>query len=169
MKVIKHKDRWYLQSDTGYKEILLSTDTDLINDGVQAIEDDFLEWFVKNPSCEFVEVEKSNLLNTSRTYLGVDKHKIIIPHEEPKQETIEEAAERNCISITHPYCDREKEMFFKGANWQAERMYSEEDMKQFAFECVANFLSNNDNKVEIKLVDVIIDRLNFQFKQFKNK
>jgi hypothetical protein len=51
----------------------------------------------------------------------------------------------------------------------AERMYSEEDMKQFAFECVANFLSNNDNKVEIKLVDVIIDRLNNQFEQFKKK
>jgi hypothetical protein len=59
--------------------------------------------------------------------------------------------------------------FLKGAKWQAERMYSEEDMKQFAFECVANFLSNNDNKVEIKLVDVIIDRLNNQFKKFKKK
>jgi DUF1680 family protein len=59
-----------------------------------------------------------------------------------------------------------------GANWQQEqnkKMFSEEDLKQFAFECVANFLSNNDNQVEIKLVDVIIDRLNNQFKQFKNK
>jgi hypothetical protein len=42
MKVIKHKDRWYLQSDTGYKEILLSTDPDLIKDSVQAIDDEFL-------------------------------------------------------------------------------------------------------------------------------
>ena len=42
-------------------------------------------------------------------------------------------------------------------------------MKQFAFECVTNFLSNNHNEVEIKLVDVIIDRLNNQFEQFKNK
>jgi hypothetical protein len=44
------------------------------------------------------------------------------------KETIEEAAERNCISITHPYCDREKKMFFKGVKWQAERMYSEEEV-----------------------------------------
>ncbi len=53
--------------------------------------------------------------------------------------------------------------------WQAERMYSEEDMKQFAWQCVANFLSNRDNKVERKLVDVIIDRNNLEFEQFKKK
>jgi hypothetical protein len=52
---------------------------------------------------------------------------------------------------------------------QNSRMYSEEDMKQFAFECVANFLSNDDNKVEIKLVDVVIDRVNTKFEQFKKK
>lgn len=57
MKVIKHKDKWYLQSDTGYKEILLSTDDLLIKDGVQAINDEFLEWFCsKNRKVDFVEV-----------------------------------------------------------------------------------------------------------------
>jgi hypothetical protein len=39
------------------KKIILTTDQELINDGVQAIDDEFLEWFVKNPSCEFVEVK----------------------------------------------------------------------------------------------------------------
>ena len=34
-------------------KIILATDQDLINDGVQAIQDDFLEWFVKNPSCQY--------------------------------------------------------------------------------------------------------------------
>ena len=47
--------------------------------------------------------------------------------------------------------------------------YSEEDMKQYAFQCVANFLSNNDNKVEIELVEIIIDRNKNVFEQFKNK
>jgi hypothetical protein len=70
------------------KKIILTTDVDLIADGVQAIDDEFLEWFVKNPSCEEVEVEKSNLLNTSRTYLGVDKYKIIIPQEEFRKKHI---------------------------------------------------------------------------------
>ena len=41
------------------------------------------------------------------------------------KETLEEAAIINCESITHPYCDREKSMFIKGAEWQADRMYSE--------------------------------------------
>ena len=32
------------------KKIILTTDQDLINDGVQAIDDEFLGWFVKNPN-----------------------------------------------------------------------------------------------------------------------
>jgi len=37
------------------KKIILTTDPQLIADGVQAIDDEFLEWFVKNPNCEEVE------------------------------------------------------------------------------------------------------------------
>jgi len=69
-----------------YQKIILTTDQDLIKDGVQAIDDEFLEWFVKNPSCEEVEVE----MNQGRYYdYGGNVHitnayKIIIPKEEPK-------------------------------------------------------------------------------------
>jgi hypothetical protein len=83
-----------------------------------------------------------------------------------KQETLEEAAER---LYPEEWDWREREIFIAGARLQQQRMYSEEDMKQFAFECVGKFLSNDDNKVEIKLVDVIIDRLNKHFEQFKKK
>ena len=38
------------------KKIVLTTDQDLIKDGVQAISNDFLEWFIKNPSCDSVKV-----------------------------------------------------------------------------------------------------------------
>ena len=65
-----------------------------------------------------------------------------------------------------------KAVFQDGGKWEQEQdknKYSEEDMKQFAFECVANFLSNDDNKVEIKLVDVVIDRVNVKFEKFKKK
>ena len=55
------------------------------------------------------------------------------------------------------------------AKWQQDQSYNEADMKQFAFECVAKFVSNDDNKLEIKLVDVIVDRLDNHFGQFKNK
>jgi hypothetical protein len=67
------------------KKIILTTDQDLIKDGVQAIDDDVLEWFVKNPSCEEVEVKEPLIVNV--TDFG---YKIIIPKEEPKQETLED-------------------------------------------------------------------------------
>jgi hypothetical protein len=38
------------------KKIILTTDPLL--DGVQKIDDEFIEWFVKNPRCEWVEVKK---------------------------------------------------------------------------------------------------------------
>jgi hypothetical protein len=63
-----------------YKKIILTTDQDLIKDGVQAIDDEFLEWFVKNPSCEEVEVEKWTDYKLEN-YKDVPffKYKIIIP------------------------------------------------------------------------------------------
>ena len=39
-----------------------------------------------------------------------------------EKETLEEVAEINCESITHPYCDREKSMFIKGAKWQQQNI-----------------------------------------------
>ena len=41
--------------DIIFKKIILTTDASL--DGVQAINDEFLKWFVKNPNCEFVEID----------------------------------------------------------------------------------------------------------------
>ena len=74
------------------KKIILTTDPDLIAQGVQAIDGEFLEWFVKNPSCEFVEVmfacRGCNGVIPNLNPIG--EYKIIIPQEEPKQETLEE-------------------------------------------------------------------------------
>jgi len=61
------------------KKIILTTDQDLIKDGVQAIDDTFLEWFVKNPSCEEVEVEPDY------DEIRGDYYRIVILQEEPKQ------------------------------------------------------------------------------------
>ena len=72
------KHRGAYQRNDQWKKIILTTDGDLIKDGVQAPDDEFLEWFVKNPSCEKV-----------KTYYIPNEHRyeIIIPKEEPKQET----------------------------------------------------------------------------------
>ncbi len=181
-------------------KIILTTNNLLIKDGVQAIGDEFLEWFVKNPSCEFVNVEKTFVTNSGlgyqeyavldsnfkvieinakipqtsyyldkvtilNTYEYVINYKIIIPQEEtkqeelkfknrqigaagfvankimenmiskPKQETLEEAAERlyPTVGLIGEYRKLElnvpkNEGFIEGAKWQAERMYSEQEV-----------------------------------------
>jgi len=68
----------------GWKKIILTTDPDLIEDGVQAIDDTFLEWFVKNPSCEEVSfIIRSAWLDNG---LIIDSYQITIQKEEPRQE-----------------------------------------------------------------------------------
>ena len=107
-----------------WEKIILTTDQDLIKDGVQAIDDDFLEWFVKNPSCEEVDVVDlyvyPNVIHTS--------YKMVIPKEEPKQETLEEAAEKFIKLLDFTSLEIDDKLFeaiLFGANWQAERMASE--------------------------------------------
>ena len=68
------------------KKIILTTDQDLIKHGVQKIDDEFLEWFVKNPSCEsvetkLVEFEVDMGLGDSCIEYG-SYYKIIIPSSE---------------------------------------------------------------------------------------
>ena len=49
-------------------KVILTTNKLLIKEGVQAIDDEFLNWFVKNPSCEEVEVEKTYVTNSGLGY-----------------------------------------------------------------------------------------------------
>lgn len=75
--------------------IILTTDKNLIKDGVQAIDDEFLEWFVKNQSCERVKVvDDVECMPMPNIHINKHIYRIIIPKEEPKQETLEEAAEK---------------------------------------------------------------------------
>ena len=48
---------------------------------------------------------------------------------EANKETIEEAAKRH-TEIWFKNCAHTKELFIAGAEWQAERMYTEEDLRQ---------------------------------------
>ena len=106
-KVINEKAKRF-----GYKKIILTTDDQLIKDGVQDIDNEFLEWFVKNPSCEYVKVEKEHHTEIEEVsyegdFQNVDyiKYKVIIPKEEPKQEiTIEEIEQQ--ITLTEARGER---------------------------------------------------------------
>jgi hypothetical protein len=87
----------------GFKVILTTNDL-LIKDSVQAIDDEFLEWFVNNPNCEEVEIKTRYLhyYKTGEKLISFTKtpefssrnmqcikieprYEIIIPQEEPKQ------------------------------------------------------------------------------------
>jgi hypothetical protein len=57
-KVENQEELEYVLRRKQYKKIILTTDQDLIKDGVQAIDDEFLEWFVKNPTYEEVYIIK---------------------------------------------------------------------------------------------------------------
>ena len=149
------RDKWevlnYMPS-IGYRKeclgkevckIILTTDQDLIKDGVQPIDDEFLEWFVKNPSCDEIYVNKIESFD-----FGIDKYvynyKIIIPKEEPELTNI-------CIKCgvdlhnTTAFICQEHPKNCKGIHiseetlreWadkeepKQERSYSEEDLDAF--------------------------------------
>ena len=180
------------------KKIILTTDEQLIKDGIQPIDDEFLEWFVKNPTCEWVELyqdkedygsfqwyseykiiipseelnpckdivindkatidvlfhnkhirfenltsEQANyLVQVSEFYqLNSTRRSAVVPQEEPKQETLEEASERyEKIRLAHnenyidsnDIQDLKESYYYKGRRdecikWQQERSYSGEE------------------------------------------
>jgi hypothetical protein len=173
------------------KKIILTTDQDLIKDGVQAIDDEFLEWFVKNSSCESVKVTCYSKFNDGdfsdyKIFEEKLKHinKIIIPKEELstklhkgevvdesypkkfKQETLVEAALNYSTDMLGTIYEELEKAFTKGAKWQQERSYNEEDMK-LAFE--AGYDRNTLESLEI--ADSEQDYRNFDefIEQFKKK
>ena len=125
----------------GNKKIILTTDLDLIADGVQAIDDEFLEWFIKNPSCELIEIQcRYNF------YAGQDltHYKIIIPKEESKQSEIEQASiELVQDGTIEGYYDTfayyEKKGFVKGVEWQQKRSYSEEEAGELVYNIIGEY------------------------------
>lgn len=123
------------------KKIILTTDQDLAKDGVHFIDYGFLEWFVKNPSCEYVELKG---------------YAIILPGESCDCDTIcDECREKAVVDVltmgqipaneeTREYdllqhikfcleCKNESQairLIEKYGFQKQEQMYNEEDMKK---------------------------------------
>jgi hypothetical protein len=162
---------------TSYKQshfkIVLTTDQDLIKDGVWGIEDGFLEWFVKNPTCDYVELKGYAIIlpgescdcdkmcsecepkQETLTYTEAAKkeERIFNSTMMSKQETLEEASDRaySCGLFST------KTAFIAGAKWKQEKMYSEEDMrKAFKSSSLTNILDVYESFEEF-------------IEQFKNK
>jgi hypothetical protein len=170
--------------NNGYRKIIMTTDTDLIADGVQEIPDEFLEWFVKNPSYEEVEVKAIGLKNMMPGYV----YGIVIPSKEPKvflddsafslpdfnlskrifdkvsslgdekkipkTETLKEATDRLC------YADQS--MFVMGVNWQKERSFSKEEVKNIANWAFGFYRRNDlsDSELEEEFEKLLTETLN---------
>jgi len=163
-----------------WKKIILTDNKDLIKDGVQAIDDTFLKWFVRNLNCESIEVCKNPFYEES----NYEHYKIIILKKEdkqvweqiietcggkeafiesaglkPKQETLEEAA----VDYISEKSERAREygMVFNairfGAKWQADRMYSEEEVRTAIFKSFLLGVDRNFYSKEIE--DKIIQQL----------
>lgn len=136
------------------KKIILTTDQDLIKDGIQAIGDDFLEWFVKNPSCGWVEI--------TTFFSGIDyPYEIIIPKKEskpiheqiidvvggedrfreiaglkPKKETlVEDTLSKIKLVLSMSNEAQAIRLLEQYGELQAERMYSEEEVLEIVSNC----------------------------------
>lgn len=160
-------------SDIDYiKKIVLTTDPNLVEDGIQEVSDELIEWLIDNP-CEYVKISTHQVSNDEIFYT------VMIPENScdncnndvccciAKEETLESAAKE--------YVD--ERAFKDGAKWQAKRMYSEEDMFEFS-----QWISHNDwvylpskkywvNEEQEELEQKLSSKeiLNLWFEQFKKK
>ena len=127
-----------------WKKIILTTDTKLIEDGVQSIPDEFLEWFVKNQICEEVKVE-------GHIYKGQDEteYKIITPKKEQKQHLIDIMALDEKLGLYEdgsPGYNKQAELVKQLANElksEGEILYNESTVRQIA-EWSFHFYKRND-------------------------
>lgn len=97
-------------------KVLLTTDQDLIKNGVQAIDDDFLKWFVNNSSCEEVKIFRlwESLFNF--------EYEIIFP----KEPTI---LDSQYVDFSNTNADKISYTSTIKEEPKQEKMYSEEEVK----------------------------------------
>ena len=157
-------------------KVILTTNKLLIKDGVQAIDDEFLEWFCKNPSCEEVKVHW-----IIKAYSTNKEYKIIIPSEEPKQgtmsevikqtidvqlkqETLEEAIER-LYGAGYEALTKDQRMmrfcrlegFMDGSDWQKERkrniVITHIGSKETLEEAISKFFDNKKHPTSLEIAE----------------
>jgi hypothetical protein len=190
--ILKNRNGQY-----AYK-VILTTNKSLIKDGVQAIDDEFLEWFVKNSSCEFVKVQTM--------YFDKVFYEIIIPKEElkqstkdrilsetpelvkqkvretanklvePKQETLEEAVVKRIndnvlLELHHSTCYSFAEI---GAKWQQEQDKYKLELAEHLYTVVYKEKERRYSEEEVfDLIEKAIEdkyaNLRYWFEQFKKK
>ena len=152
-------------------KIILTTDQKLIADGIQDIHDEFLEWFVKNPTCEYV-----HLGFTSRS--GIKEYKTIIPEEEFEEDV-------ECNMCGGSMCLLSDESIYVCTNFECTRCYEEpenqddEEPKQVKYtedevrELIIKALTHDDYMFCGSLVtkgnEIRTANFNIWFEEYKKK
>ena len=181
-----------------YKKIIMTTDQDLIADGVQSIDDEFLEWFVKNPSCESVKFENERVILDDVNYnfdVVEYKYKIIIPKEEQKQHLIDmmksdeelglyDKPNETLNEVALKFAKDHYEMyetsnfgsmhfgFIEGAKWQQEQnnLKTNKIMKQTAVEFLEEQIKDvKYNPLEINGYSNALEKLFEQAKEMEDE
>ena len=149
------------------KKIILTTDQNLIKDDVQAIDDEFLEWFVKNPNCEEIEVNYDSFEKTGA--ISVWEYEIIIPKEEPKQDAFNYSL--NAFKVPKEYFGKEE------PKQETLEEYENDNCIKFEIYLITNFISKSDmtgnkfyenNRWECKITGELLTT-EAVFYKFKNK
>jgi hypothetical protein len=134
------------------KPVILTTDPELIGNGVQPIPYEFLQWFVNNPTCEEVKVEHGVIdVKGGLEFAFNVGYKIIIP----KQEMLEENEFCHYSGLPSPAAYATQEP-------KEEKKYSEEDFKLFARQYYREIKMDKSNLLWEDLADKCLE-------QFKNK
>jgi hypothetical protein len=146
--------------------------------GVQAIDDEFLEWFVgkakdSGKPIDIVEVGKTNKLIDNYAEKDEDKwevkYHIYIPKEEPKQKPLEEARANSYIDFAKS--NQEVEMysfvvgFNRGAKWQEQQTIEQEFGKKITdvnYEKSFDEIIEQAKEIEEKQQENIYERERFK-------
>ncbi len=146
-------------------KICLTTDTDLIEEGIQSIPNEFLEWFLENPSCEHVELKQEKLhpdevMDDSYPKDFLD-YQIVFPNGESLIDAANEYARYDNTKSYDFSSDTLIEAFTEGANWQSQRMYSKEELKNIAIWAFGFYRRNDltDDELEIEFNRVLNQKL----------
>jgi hypothetical protein len=153
------------------KRIILTTDGDLIKDGVQAIDDEFLECFVKNPSIDEVEVSYGVLKPFQSTDKGYMIHL-------PDNDVLEEPKTKcYCGHTTYCDCGPEQELDMLEAPMPIYKETLEEAAEEYGisvgcdngtagvdFMAGAKYQQEQDKKMYSELVD-LLERLATIYKE----
>lgn len=142
-KIFKHKN--YFPISIGQRKIILTTDQDLIADGVQTIPDDFLEFIVKNPSCESVEVKSFKSYSKNNYIIFIPKGDIIMElDKDPKLVEFDKEIESNIKK--QEIIDENKKLKTMLKWWQSQPILRQQSLCRLYLP-TSNYLSLKRNEI----------------------